>query len=107
MTKSPFTRKGEPAIELLSLIHIDVCRPMMVSAKGGCRCFITFIDDLSRYGYVFLIRHKSRSFEMFKQHRNEKEKRTGMSIRTLQSDRGGKYLSSEFMTYFEENMILS
>ena len=74
MTKSSFTEKGEPTVELLSLIHIDVCRPMMVSARGGCGCFITFIDDLSRYDYVFLIRHKSRPFEMFKRHHNEKKK---------------------------------
>ena len=107
MTKSPFTWKGEPAAELLSLIHIDVCRLMMVNAKGGCRCFITFTDDLSGYGYVFLIRHKSGSFEMFKWQYNEMEKQTGMSIRTLRSDQSGKYLSSEFMAYFEENAILS
>ena len=107
MTKSPFTEKGEPAAELLSLIHIDVCRPMMVSAKSRCRCFIMFTDDLSRYGYVFLIRHKSGSFEMFKRQCNEIEKQTEKSIRTLRSDRSGKYLSSEFMTYFKENMILS
>ena len=53
MTKSPFIGKDERAIELLSLIHTDVCRPMMDSARGGYRYFIMFTDDLSRYGYVF------------------------------------------------------
>ena len=53
MIKSPFTKKGERALELLSLIHIDVCEPMTVSVRGGYRYFITFTDDLSRYGYVF------------------------------------------------------
>ena len=66
MTKSPFTRKGERAIKLLSLIHTDVCGPITVSARGGYKYFITFTDDLSRYSYVFLMRHKSESFEMFK-----------------------------------------
>ena len=66
MIKSPFTEKGERAIKLLSLIHTDVCRPMTVSARGGYRYFITFTDDLSRYGYVFLMRHKYESFEIFK-----------------------------------------
>ena len=44
---------------------------------------------------------------MFERYRNEKKKQTEMSIRTLRSDQSGKYLSSEFMTYFKENMILS
>ena len=76
MTKSSFTRKGERATEFLSLIHTDVCGPMTVSARGGYRYFITFTDDLSRYDYVFLMRHKSESFEMFKRYRNEVEKQT-------------------------------
>ena len=86
MTKSPFTKKGGRALELLSPIHTDVYRPITVNARGGYICFITFIDDLSRYGYVFLMRHKSESFEMFKRYRNEVEKQTRKSIKVLRSD---------------------
>ena len=67
MTKSLFTEKGERANELLGLVHIDVCGPMSISSRGGYLYFITFIDDLSRYGYVFLMKYKLDSFEMFKQ----------------------------------------
>ena len=66
MTKSPFTEKGERANELLGLVHTDVCGPMSISARGGYVYFITFIDDLSRYGYVYLMKHKSNFFEIFK-----------------------------------------
>ena len=74
MTKLPFTGKGERACDILSLVHTDVCGPMSISARGGYNYFITFTDDLSRYGYVFLMRHKSESFEMFKLYCNEVEK---------------------------------
>ena len=47
MIKSPFTGKGERAIELLGLIHTDVCGPISISARGGYFYFITFTDDLS------------------------------------------------------------
>ena len=80
---------------------------MNTSARGGFRYFIMFTDDLSRYGYVYLLRHKSDSFEMFKRYRNEVEKQTKKKIKILRSDRGGEYLSSEFLTYLEENGILS
>ena len=33
MTKSPFTGKGEDADKVLSLIHIDVCGLINLSAK--------------------------------------------------------------------------
>ena len=74
MTKSPFTKKGERATELLSLIHTDVCGPMTISAKRRYRYFITFTDNLSRYGYIFLMRHKSELFEMFKRYHNKVKK---------------------------------
>ena len=74
MIKSPFTEKGERASELLGLVHSDVCGPMSSSARGGYFYFITFTDDLSRYGYVYLMKHKSESFKIFKLFRNEIEK---------------------------------
>ncbi|KAL1220014.1 Retrovirus-related Pol polyprotein from transposon TNT 1-94 [Cardamine amara subsp. amara] len=44
---------------------------MGTSARGNFQYFITFIDDFSRYGYVYLKRHKSESFEKFKEFQNE------------------------------------
>ena len=56
---------------------------------------------------MFLIKHKPEAFERFKEFRNEVEKQTGKSIKTLRSDRGGEYLSGDFLTYLRENGILS
>ena len=74
MTKSPFTEKDEQASEVRGLIHSDICGPMNISARGGYSYFITFTDDLSRYGYIYLMKHKSESFKIFKRFRNEVEK---------------------------------
>ena len=52
MTKTPFSRTMERATHLLEIIHIDVCGPMSIEAHGGYRYFLTFTDDLSRYGYI-------------------------------------------------------
>ena len=74
ITKSPFTEKDERASDVLGLIHIDVCGPMSTCARGGYGYFITFTGDLSRYGYIYLMKHKSELFEMFKWFRNKVEK---------------------------------
>ena len=58
MTKTPFSGTMERASDLLEIIHTDVCGPMSVEACGGYRYFLTFTDDLSRYGYVYLTKHK-------------------------------------------------
>ena len=92
---------------MLGLIHIDVCRPINTCAKRGYSYFIMFIDDLSRYGYVYLMKHKSESFKIFKKFYNEVEKQTKKSIKILWPDQGGEYLFSKFLIYLGENGILS
>jgi hypothetical protein len=71
MTNTPFTGIGERASDLLGLVHTDVCGPMSTTARGGFKYFITFTDDFSRYGYVYLMKHKSETFEVFKEFQNE------------------------------------
>ena len=66
MTKSPFKKKSKRASGILGLIHTNVCGPMNISARRGYYYFITFTNGLSRYGYVYLMKHKSESFEIFK-----------------------------------------
>ncbi|KAM1193139.1 hypothetical protein ACFXTH_013411 [Malus domestica] len=107
MTKSPFTGKGERATEILGLIHTDVCGPMSTTSRGGFSYYITFTDDHSRFGYVYLMKYKSESFERFKEFKNEVEKQTGKQIKILRSDRGGEYLSNEFLDYLKECGIIS
>ena len=89
------------------LIHYDVCGPMPVQARSGSFYFITFTDDFSRFGWVYLIRYKSEAFVKFKEFKNEVEKQSRKSIKTLQSDRGGKYLSTEFTQFLKDNGILA
>ena len=52
-TKTPFFGTMERATNLLEIIHTDVCGPMSVEACSGYSYFLTFTDDLSRYGYIY------------------------------------------------------
>ena len=65
MTKTPFSGTIERTNDLLEIIHTDVCGPMSVEARGGYRYFLTFTDDLSRYGYINSMKHKSETFQKF------------------------------------------
>ncbi|KAJ9565731.1 hypothetical protein OSB04_001697 [Centaurea solstitialis] len=107
MTKQPFNKENERATDLLEIIHTDVCGPFSHVARGGYRYFITFTDDFSRYGYVYLMRHKSESFERFREFQNEVQNQLGRKIKFLRSDRGGEYLSDEFDNHLMECGIVS
>ncbi|KAL0427753.1 UNVERIFIED_CONTAM: hypothetical protein Slati_2950100 [Sesamum latifolium] len=87
MTKKPFVGQSAIANGLLDLVHTDVCGPLSIPARGGF-LFITFTDDHSLYGYVYLMRYKSEAFGRFKEYRLEVENQTNRKIKALQSDRG-------------------
>ena len=65
MTETPFSGTMERAIDLLEIIHTDVCGPMNIEARSRYHYFLTFTDDLSGYGYIYLMKQKSETFEKF------------------------------------------
>jgi hypothetical protein len=75
-------------------------------ARGGFQYFITFTDDFSRYGYIYLMRHKFESFEKFKEFQNEVQNQLGKIIKFLRFDRKGEYLSLEFSDHLKQCEII-
>nr|GEU48090.1 retrovirus-related Pol polyprotein from transposon TNT 1-94 [Tanacetum cinerariifolium] len=69
--------------------------------------FVTFTDDFSRYGYVYLLKHKHEVFETFKVFQKEVENQLGKTIKSLCSDRGGEYMSQEFLDHLKDYGIIS
>lgn len=54
MIKKPFHNKWK-SLELLEIVHIDICGPLRPKPHRGMKYFVSFIDDFSRYGYIYLL----------------------------------------------------
>ena len=52
--------------DVLELIYTDIYGPFPTISWNGQQYFITFVDDFSHYGYLYLIHEKSQSLEVFK-----------------------------------------
>ena len=83
--------ESERSTDLLQLIHTNICEPFPTPSRGGHRYFITFIDDFSRYAYVFLLNQKSDSLEVFKFFQLGVERQLDRKMKVVRSDRGGEY----------------
>ena len=64
--------------------------------RGGYEYFISFIDDYSRYGYIYLMHHKFEAFDKFKEYKVKVEKHRVKSIKCLRSNYIGEYILGEF-----------
>ncbi|GKD80093.1 retrovirus-related pol polyprotein from transposon TNT 1-94 [Tanacetum coccineum] len=105
-TRSSFPGKATyEAKGLLELIHSDFCGPFSPVSFRNKRYFITFIDDFTRKCWVNFLEQKSEALETFKNFKAMVEKTTCQYIKALRSYRGGKYVSTPFIMFCEEEGI--
>ena len=75
--------KAWRARQKLELVHSDLCGPMKTASLGGAKYFVTFIDDFSRKVWIYLLKDKSKTFEAFKEFKQEAENESGLKIKIL------------------------
>lgn len=80
LTITPF-HSVEISTTPLDLIHIDICDLKYVQMRGGKKYFITFIDDCTRYCYIYLLKSKYKALEVFKHFKNEVENQLSKKIK--------------------------
>ncbi|RDX86207.1 hypothetical protein CR513_32480, partial [Mucuna pruriens] len=76
---------------VLELIYTNICGPFPTTSWNGKQYFITFIDDYSRYDYLYLIHKKSQSLHVLKSFKAEVEFQLRKKIKVVKSDCGGEY----------------
>ena len=114
-TRAPIPSKGGArASNVLDLVHSDVCGPFPVPSHGNSRYFLSFVDDRSRFAWVYPIQSKSDVFETFKrwlamvensESNKQKVPKSPRRLKVLQSDNGGEYLSKQMIGFLKDRGI--
>ncbi|KAG8492389.1 hypothetical protein CXB51_009729 [Gossypium anomalum] len=93
----PFpTNTAWRASEKLQLVHTDVCGPMKTESLNGSRYFILFIDDSTRYCWIYFLKSKTEVVQAFLKFKTAAETETGCKLRSIRSDNGTEYISAQF-----------
>ena len=74
---------------MIDFIHSDICYLNMDT--HGPKYFNSFIDDCSRYMYLYMLHNKDEALDAFKVFKVEVEKQCGKQIKIVRSYRGGEY----------------
>ncbi|MCO5597658.1 hypothetical protein L7F22_051739 [Adiantum nelumboides] len=94
MHRFAFSQDGSVrATRKLQLVHSDVCGPMRTPSVGNSLYFVTFIDDFSRFCWVYPLKANSDVFAIFQHYVSMVENETGCKVQTLRTDRRGEYMS--------------
>ena len=104
-SRLPFVRHVRQSTRPLQLVHSNVWGPTHNASMGGSKYYVTFIDDYSRYTWVYILKTKDEVFAIFQQFKKQVEKEFDCYISCLRSDSGGEYVSNEFDNFQVENGI--
>ena len=81
----------------------DLCDLHAKPSLGNKKYVVTFIDDASRFCYVYLLHAKDEALDKFKIFKQEVELHQNGLIKTLRTDRGGEYYDP---VYFQNTGII-
>ena len=88
---------------VLDLIHLDVWGLAKTASMGGCKFYVTLIDNHTRKLWVYFMKEKSEVFTHFQNFKVMVEKQTGKYVQCLRSDGGGEYFSNEFSAFLKKH----
>ncbi|WJX59082.1 poly(A)-specific ribonuclease [Trifolium repens] len=89
------------------MIHSDVWGMSPIVSHARYKYFVTFIDDYSRFTWIYFLCAKSEVFSMFKKFLTYVETQFHANIQIFRSDSGGEYMSNEFQEFLQQKGILS
>ncbi|KAH9769651.1 retrovirus-related pol polyprotein from transposon RE1 [Citrus sinensis] len=99
----PFYSTGIKTKAPLELVHTDLWGPAPMLSLQGYRYYISFVDDYSRYCWIFPLTLKSEALATFKHFKTLVEKQFDHPLKSLQSDWGGEYRN--FVHFLQEEGI--
>ena len=86
----PYSRSTSESTAPLELIFSDVWGPGPVSV-GRQKYYVSFIDDFSKFSWIYLLKNKSDVFEKFRLFQAHVERLFDRKIIAMQTDWGGEY----------------
>ena len=104
--RASFHEKSEnKAKETLELVHSDLVGPLPKQSLHGSKYICVFTDNYSKKSWVYFLKAKSEAYDKFIIFRELVEKETRKEIKTLRTDRGREFLSTNFIRFCERNGI--
>ena len=100
--KSSTTQK---ATKYLERVHMDVCGPMQMQTYDGCKYFTVFVDEYTKYRWVYVHKDRKTAVEILKKWILDATKGTNNRVKCLRTDQAAEHLSKNYLNELQRQGI--
>nr|GFA21596.1 hypothetical protein [Tanacetum cinerariifolium] len=86
----------------LYLLHTDLCGPMRVQSINGNRYLLVFVDDYSRYTWVFFLYSKDEASEVITSFIKKTQVNLQLQFQRVRTDNGTEFKNKTLAKFFDE-----
>ena len=104
--KLPFHSSTHTSITPFHIIHSDLWGPSPSISVDGYRFYVIFVDDFSRFCWLFPLVNKSDVCSVFIAFYHFVQTQFSHSIQILQSDGGGEYVNKALQNFLAVKGII-
>ena len=102
----PFNKSDSFSSALFDLIHYDIWDPAPVPTKGRFKYFVIFMDDFSRYTWIYLLHHRSELMSIYQTFHKMIETQFNHTIKVFQLDDAQEYNDKFLLSFLDSHGTL-
>ena len=101
-SKLPFSNSSSRASSPFDLFHSDVWGSSPILTIGGSRYFVIFIDDYSRFTWIYVLKNRSELFSVYSTFANMIYTQFSRTIKIFKSVNAKEYTSDVFLHFLAQ-----
>ena len=105
--KFPFNNSDFFSSTPFDLIHSNIWGSALVSTKGGSRYFVIFVDDFSRYTWIYLLHHRFELVSIYQTFHKMIETQFNRTVKVFRSDNAQEYNDKSFLSFLDSHGTLT